>query len=159
MSTATKVIPQPLNGTEIKKGIAVRMTQDLPPDVTESLCEQIIAGLGKTCSLLPSSAYAKFKAGWKLAWWRDEEAILCAWWVEYELDDFGRVTRGGIGNATIAIPPEAPFTLGVIDEAPPDRFRRETDQPIPKPIELKPSEPEKSTFSRSTRGSGKRRTV
>ncbi len=157
MSTATKVIPQPLTGTEIRKGIAVRMTQDLPPEVAEDLREQIFAGLGKTCSLMPNSAYAKFKAKWELAWW-GEESTLASWWVSGTLDDFGRITQFGIGQR-LAVPDLAVTRTGVIDEVPPDRFRRETDQPIPKPTELKPPEPEKSTFSKSARGQGKRRTV
>lgn len=159
MSTATKVIPQPLTGTEIKKGIAVRMTQGLPADVAEPLREQIIAGLGKTCSLMPSSAYAKFKATWTLCWVRSGDEILANWWITYELDDFGRKTAAGIGDLRHAIGDIGEELSGVIDEVPPDRFRRETDQPIPKPTELKPPEPEKSTFSKSMRGAGKRRTV
>jgi hypothetical protein len=158
VSTATKVIPQPLNGMEIRKGIAVRMTQGLPPDVAESLREQIVAGLGKTCSLMPSSAYAKFKATWTMAWWRDANEVCADWWVSGTLDDFGRVTPFGIGEHRIA-PDGTVWATGVIEEVPPDRFRRETDQPIPKPTELKPPEPEKSSFSRSARGAGKRRQV
>ncbi len=159
MSTAVKAIPQPLNGGEIKKGIAARMTQGLDPDVQEPLREQIIAGLGKTCSLMPSSSYAKFKASWTLTWWRAGAEIRAHWWVDYKLDDFGRVTRGGIGDKGRDPAKGAVTDSGVIEEVPPDKFRRETDQPIPKPTELKPPEPEKSTFSRSTRGSGRRRTV
>jgi hypothetical protein len=162
MATApVKSIPQPLGGIEIKKGIAVRMTQGLPADVAEPLREQIIAGLGKTCSLMANAAYAKFKATWRLAWWRRVPHLLeCGWWVDYELNDFGRVTRGGIGGGSWGdIPNGATKLSGVIEEAPPDRFRRETDQPIPKPTEIKPPEPEKSTFSRSTRGNGRRRQV
>ena len=46
MSTApVKTIPQPLNGGEIKRGIAARMTFDLAPEISESLREQIVAGL------------------------------------------------------------------------------------------------------------------
>ena len=160
MSTATKVIPQPLNGNEIKRGIAVRMTQGLPPDVTEALRDQIIAGLGKTCSLMPNSAYAKFKATWEMSWWYDDLHMLrCSWWVDYELDDFGRVTKAGIGQRPAWIPSHISLTKGVIEEVPPDRFRRETDQPIPKPTELKAPEPEKSTLSQAVRGQGRRRTV
>lgn len=158
MSTATKVIPQPLTGTEIKKGIAVRMTQGLPPEVTESLRDQIVAGLGKTCSLMPNSAYAKFKATWVLSWWCEGEDIRADWWVNYELDDYGRKTVAGFGQ-TLTIPEGVDTLTGVIDEVPPDRFRRETDQPIPKPTELKPPEPEKSTLSHAMRGQGRRRTV
>ena len=71
MNESPVVIPQPLTGTEIKRGIAVRMTRDLPEDVREPLKDRIIEGLGKTCSLLGHTAYAKFKAigrlsgGWK----------------------------------------------------------------------------------------------
>lgn len=159
MNAPTVSIPQPLTGDEIKKGIAVRMTQNLPADVQEVLREQIIAGLGKTCSLLPNSAYAKFKAEWKLKYGNPGPAAV--WWVDYELDDFGRITRGGIGGNIGDLEPPNYFTHlnGTIDEVPPDRFRRETDQPIPKPTELKKPEAEKSTFSKSLRGQGKRRQV
>jgi hypothetical protein len=162
MSTAAvKTIPQPLNGTEIKRGIAVRMTQGLPADVAESLREQIVAGLGKTCSLMATSAYAKFKAKWRLHYWSitpQTANYQAAWWVDYELDDFGRVTKGGIGGGTETAHSGVKLS-GVIDEVPPDRFRRETDQPIPKPTELKPPEPEKSTMSHAPRGKGKGRRV
>ncbi len=158
MSANTVSIPQPLTGTEIKHGIAVRMTQDLPADVVEPLREQIEAGLGKTCSLLAHTAYAKFKAMWNLAWWREDESVRADWWVTYNLDNFGRVTSGGIGKHQIA-PGGTVWAKGTIDEVPPNRFRRETSQPIPKPTELKPPEPEKSSFSKSLRGSGKRRDV
>ena len=151
--------PQPLTGTEIKRGIAVRMTQNLPADVQEALREQIIAGLGKTCSLLPSSAYAKFKATWKMHWWKSVEGVKANWWLFYVLDDFGRSTTGGIGDSRLTSPDGAEFSEGTINEVPPDRFRRETDQPIPKPVELKPQTQEKSSFSKSIRGSGKRREV
>lgn len=151
--------PQPLSGTEIKRGIAIRMTQGLPADVCDTLREKIIEGLGKTCSLLPSSAYAKFKAKWNLGYLRGEE-LTALWWVDYELDDFGRVTKGGIGGRVGNPDGQRCNTVeGIIDEVPPDRFRRETDQPIPKPTELKMTEQEKSTFSKAMRGSGKRREV
>ena len=134
------------------------MTQNLPEDVQEPLREQIIQGLGKTCSLMPNSAYAKFNDKWDMTWWRNGEEVKAGWWVTYELDDFGHVTRGGIGENATA-PDNSTRITGVIEEVPPDRFRRETDQPIPKPVELKNPEPEKSSFSRSVRGSGKRREV
>lgn len=152
-------LPQPLTGTEIKRGIAVRMTQGLPADVAEPLKNEIIAGLDKTCSLLPSSAYAKFKASWKLDWWKERDDIQFSWWVDYELDDFGRVTKGGIGGPILGRRGDAVSLTGEIAEVPPDRFRRETDQPIPKPTELKPLEEQKSSFSKAMRGSGKRREV
>jgi hypothetical protein len=162
VSTNTVSIPQPLTGTEIRHGIAVRMTQDLPADVEETLREKIEAGLGKTCSLLPHTAYAKFKAQWRINYWTIKDAPNCSWWVDYELDDFGRITKGGIGDGSgslVDMPPTIQSWDGVIDEVPPDRFRRETDQPIPKPTELKMPEREKSSFSKSLRGSGKRRDV
>ena len=158
MTTAPS-IPQPLSGAEIKLGIAVRMTQGLPDEVADTLKEKIVAGLGKTCSLLPSSAYAKFKATWRLDWWKEGDSIQFSWWVDYELDDFGRVTKGGIGGPIIGRRGDALSLSGEISEVPPDRFRRETDQPIPKPTELKPADQEKSTFSKSMRGSGKRKEV
>ena len=159
MNVAVKAIPQPLNGVEIKRGVAVRMTQGLPEEVRDPLRDQIVDGLGKTCSLLPSSAYAKFKAKWALTWWRVGSEVHTNWWVDYSLDDFGRITAGGIGDKRRAPSSDSETVTGVIDEVPPDRFRRETDQPIPKPTELKPPEPEKSMFSQSMRGSGKRRQV
>ncbi len=155
MNEAPIVIPQPLTGTEIKRGIAVRMTLDLPEDVREPLKDRIIEGLGKTCSLLGHTAYAKFKADCSLT--VDGEDV--GWWVDYELDDFGRVTKGGIGNPLTGNRTMANMSTVHIDEVPPDRFRRETDQPIPKPTELKPKEHGDSTFSKSVRGQGKRRTV
>lgn len=159
MNGAVKAIPQPLNGNEIRRGVAVRMTQGLPDDVRAPLRDQIVDGLGKTCSLLPSSAYAKFKAKWTLTWWRVGAEVHANWWVDYSLDDFGRVTSGGIGDKRRAPSSDAETETGAIDEVPPDRFRRETDQPIPKPTELKPPEQEAVTFSQAARGQGKRRTV
>ena len=159
MSTApVKTIPIPLNGNEIKRGIAVRMTAGVPADVAETLREQIVAGLGKTCSLNPNFAYAKFKATWTLTWWKDGE-IHANWWVDFKMDDFGRITPGGIGKRSQDPSKDAVTLTGTIDEVPPDRFRRETDQPIPKPVELKQPEPEKSTMSRAVSGKGKRRHV
>lgn len=160
MNESPVVIPQPLMGTEIKKGIAVRMTQGLPSDVTQSLREHIVAGLDKTCSLLGHTAYAKFKAKWRLNYSTSPD-LRAGWWVDYELDDFGRVTKGGIGGRVGGLleGAESETLRGTIDEVPPDRFRRETDQPIPKPTELKPKEHGDSTFSKSVRGQGKRRTV
>ena len=160
MNESPVVIPQPLTGTEIKLGIAVRMTLDLPEDVRDPLKERIIEGLGKTCSLLGHTAYAKFKAKWSITLWNEGNKTFAKWWVDYELDDFGRVTKGGIGAGDNCIDgTQVTVVGGTIDEVPPDRFRRETDQPIPKPTEIKPPEPEKSTFSRSTRGNGRRRQV
>ena len=160
MNAPVKSIPQPLGGLEIKKGIAVRMTQDLPADVAEALREQIVAGLGKTCSLHQNFAYAKFKATWRLNYSMKPE-LKAMWWVDYELNDFGRITKGGIGGRVGGLfeGSQGDTLVGTIDETPPDKFRRETDQPIPRPTELKPPEPEKSTFSKSTRGGGRRRQV
>lgn len=159
MNESPVVIPQPLTGTEIKRGIAVRMTRDLPENVREPLKDRIIEGLGKTCSLLGHTAYAKFKATWTLSWWMEKNEVRSNWWVDYYLDDFGRVTHGGIGDRDSRVVDGGHLTEGIIEEVPPDRFRRETDQPIPKPTELKPKDQDKSTFSKSIRGSGKRRDV
>ena len=161
MNESPVVIPKPLTGTEIKLGIAVRMARDFPDDAREPIKKQIIEGLGKTCSLLGHTAYAKFKATWKLSYWITKEKVNASWWVDYDLDDFGRVTHGGIGGGLGSLVDMLEVTqlTGTIDEVPPDRFRRETDQPIPKPTELKPKEHGDSTFSKSIRGSGKRRDV
>ena len=158
MSTEAIKIVQPLNGEEIRKGIAARISQSLPVDVQDSLRQQIYDGLQKTCSLNPNLAYAKFKSKWTLTWWKVNREVHSNWWVDYQLDDFGKVTSGGFGDKRKAPSSSAETVTGEIDETPPDRFRRETDQPIPKPIELKPAE-EKSTFSKSLKGSGKRRSV
>jgi hypothetical protein len=66
---------------------------------------------------------------------------------------------GGIGDTAHDPPEDAAYSEGTIEEVPPDRFRRETDQPIPKPTELKPPDPEKSTMSWAQRGKEKGRTV
>lgn len=157
-------IPQPLTGEEIKKGIAVRMTQNLPADVQEALREYIVVELGKTCSLRPNDAYSEFRASWKLRWKIMGTTVVAFWWVNYELGDYKRWTKGAIGVWTEERVDGWNFIEGIIDASepsgsPPDRFRRETDQPIPKPTELKKPEAEKSTFSKSIRGSGKRRQV
>lgn len=164
MSAVNATIPQPLNGTEIKKGIAVRMTQGLPDDVREPIREQIAAGLGKTCLLQLNVCYSEFVAVWKLAWRKSQTGTDVFFWVNYELGNYGQWTKGAIGSWPIDNMDGCEHCEGTInakepDGAPPDRFRRETDQPIPKPTELKPSDSEKSTFSRSIRGQGKRRQV
>lgn len=158
MATTVATVPQPLSGDEIRKGIAVRMTHGLPAEYIEPLREQIEKGLLKTCSLTAASAYSKFSADWWMTYWKSDSAH-CCWWIDANLDDFGRVTPISIGHRVLT-PSGDPVTIkGHIDEAPPDRFRRETDQPIPKPIELKKSEEQTQTFSKSMRGKGKRRNV
>jgi hypothetical protein len=159
MSTATVTIPQPLNGLEIRKGIAKRMTENVPAEIQATLQEQIEEGLTKTCSLTVGSAYAKFKASWTLTWWKQNDTVFPHWWVDYELNDFGRVTRAGIGDNRRAPGKDAVTLTGIIPETPPDRFRQETDQPIPKPTELKKPEEPAVTTSRSVRGTGRRRSV
>lgn len=159
MPTPAMTIPQPLNGIEIRKGIARRMTEDAPEDVREFLQNQIEEGLGRTCSLTAGSAYAKFKASWTLTYWKQNDTVFCRWWVDYELDDFGRVVKAGIGDNRRAPAKDAVTLIGEIPETPPDRFRRETDQPVPKPTELKKPDESQVTMSRSVRGTGRRRDV
>jgi hypothetical protein len=147
MSTTVASVPQPLNGAEIKKGIAVRMAASVPEDQRESIIETLVKGLGMTCLLVDSVCYSKFRAEWTLTPF-DKKV---AWWVTLELEDYGRITKSGIGRI-IAIPEHAETLHGTIEAMPPDRFRRETDQPIPKPTEIKAPEPEQSTMSRAARG-------
>ena len=163
MASATQVVPQPLSGEEIRKGIASRISLEVlqtgDVEVSESIKEIVYQGLGKTCSLESSTAYSKFKAEWVLSWWLDEGQVRAEWWVNAELDDFGRVTSIGIGSRPQAVPSGVIVVQGDILEVPPDRFRRETSQPIPKPRELKQPDPQQSTLSRAVRGQGKRRDV
>jgi hypothetical protein len=151
----TMTTPQPLTGEEIRKGIAARIAASVPPEHFENIKEIIYDGLGKTCSLESSTCYSKFKADWKTGLNDDESEFL--WWVNYELDDFGRISRGGIGywNGTSI----TELISGKIDECPPDKFRRETDQPIPKSVELKKQEDQQGTFMRVARNSMPRRNV
>jgi hypothetical protein len=105
--------------------------------------------------------YSKFSAKWSLNYRETPMGLKASWWVDYVLDDFGRETRGGIGG-NIGFPETvAPNKFeGVIEEMPPDKFRRETKQPIPAPVVVKKPDPQQSgTVSRSKRGQGKRRDV
>ena len=159
MTTTSVILPQPLTGIEIKRGIASRMTRDCPDDVREDLKERIVTGLGKTCSLVATAAYAKFKATWELAWWWEGDELRTRWQVGAELNDFGRLTPVWMHDHSHNAPPDAQEARGTIDYTPPDKFRRETDQPVPRPTELKPAEPDRSTFSKAMKGPGKRRKV
>lgn len=151
-------IPQPLASDEIILGIATRICAELPDAVAEELQPHIEGGLRKTCSL-NSAAYSKFKAEWRLSYWPSEMGFSANWWVGYELDDFGRRTVGGIGDTSLEIPRHAANLTGVIEEMPPDKFRRETKQSIPRPVELKKPDQNQSTMSQAQRGPGKRRDV
>ena len=159
MESAIQTVPQPLNGDEIRKGIAARIAVEVPEEHAEAIREIVYRGLAATCSLESSAAYSKFKADWLLSWWVEKGQVCAEWWVNYELDDFGRVTKGGIGSKPQTVPEKVNTLAGDILEVPPDRFRRETNQPIPKPRELKPPEQQQTTLSRSIRGQGKRRNV
>lgn len=159
MATPAIVTPQPLNGAEIKKGIAVRMTKDFPANEWEDMREKIFQGLGKTCTLVAGAAYAKFKGDWTMTRWTDSGITHMCWWVEGTLDDYGRITKFSMGDRRLTPPEGAVTVAGTIEYTPPDKFRRETDQPIPKPTELRNPESSTSTFSRSTRGPGRPRKV
>lgn len=158
MATEVQTVPQPLTGMEIRKGIAARVSAEVPKEYAEAVKESIFQGLGKTCSLESSCCYSKFKADWNVACWREDEKIEVSWWIQYELDDFGRVTRNRMGNF-MGRPLNVEEFSGSIPEVPPDRFRRETEQPIPRPVELKKPEPEASTFSQAPRRGRPRKNV
>lgn len=158
MSTASSSVPQPLNGVEIRRGIAVRMTGDLPDGAREEARERISSRLEKVCTLVPNAAYARFKATWTLTWWLREERVGSNWRVEGTLDDYGRQIPFSMEEKDGLEDADSVTLSGTIDFTPPDKFRRDTDQPVPKPIELKKSE-DAGMFSRSNRGQGKRRTV
>lgn len=151
MATAAVSIPQPLNGDEIRIGIAERMTKDLPEGFS-SLKEVIADGLRRTCSLTPGSAYGKFKADWTMTYWKDGNTARANWWVSGDLSDYGRVVPVSIGWKDYLPARDAVTISGHIGEVPPDRFRRETSQPVPKPVELKQNVEGASTFSKAMRG-------
>jgi len=152
--------PVPLDSSEIAEGIAVRMISsiaDLEEQDREVLKPAIMASLAKTCSL-NRAVYSKFSAKWRLSYGFLKDSLLAKWWVDYELDDFGRVTKGGIGG-NIGNPEEgAGFRIeGSIDEMPPDKFRRDTKQPIPLPQVVKKPETNQIGLTHSRRGEGKRK--
>ena len=159
MASATQVVPQPLSGEEIRKGIASRISSEVPEEHAEAIKEIIFLGLAATCSLESGTAYSKFRAEWVLSWWLDKGQVRAEWWVNAELDDHRRVTSIGIGSRPQTDPSGVIVVQGDIPEVPPDRFRRETSQPIPKPRELKQPGPQQSSLSRVVRGQGKRRDV
>lgn len=149
--TETVVQPQPLTGLEIRTGIAARIAREVPPEHAEEVRRIIFEGLGKTCSLESSASYSKFSADWQVI---PESG---AWWIDYHLDDFGRVTKNGIGTFGRLVAPGA--ITGHIPEMPPDRFRRETEQPIPKPAELKKLDAQQVTFSKAAKRGRPRKNV
>lgn len=99
-------IPLPLDGAEIKEGLVQKV----------ALATR--EALDKTCHLY-GKAYPKFKATVK---------------IHYELDDFGRTVTG---NVTAEISGEVGKDALVedielqVEETPPNRFRRETEQAVP----------------------------
>ena len=118
MSATAIRIPIPLNSDEIKFGIDKKMAAEFEIEVLKSL--------GRTCSLNHAS-FSKFSAKWS---------------IYFHLDDFGRMTDSFIGGAVGEPTPEAEGGKieGAIEEMPPDKFRRETTQPIPAPhvVQQKP---------------------
>jgi hypothetical protein len=159
MTEKPATIPQPLTGVEIRQGIATRMTKELPEEAREKWRDDIAERLSKVCSLTPAAAYAKFSATWHLEWWLTKDTVMASWWVRGTLDDYGRQTPFYMDLIWEGTPDDSVMLDGEIPFTPPDKFRRETDQPIPKPVELKGQEPEKGSFSRAAKGDGKRRMV
>jgi hypothetical protein len=154
----TIAVPLPLSSAEIKEGITDRICAALPDEIANALKIPIRLSLDKTCSLNATS-YTKFKAKWKVEY-RVADELCAKWWVDYELDDFGRPTVGGIGGH-VGDKPGALYEeiTGTIEEMPPDKFRRETGQTIPAPTVVKKPDPQQLGVSKSLRGSGKRRDV
>jgi hypothetical protein len=143
MSTATR-IPMPLSSEEIRAGIVQDVKNaGASPDV----CETIRIGLTKTCSLNRQS-YSKFSVKWFV-----KEG---AWSVDYDLDDFGRSTRGIIGGV---ISDAGVYLEGQMDPMPPDAFRRKTEQPVPAPQVVKPKAPDAIGISKVQGGKFKRKMV
>ena len=151
--------PQPLNSMEIREGITVRICAALPENIGAQLKDSIYKSLGNTCSL-NSSMYSKFSAVWSVNYRETPKGLKASWWIDYKLDDFGRQTVGGIGGNF-----GNPETLGPekfsgsIEEMPPDKFRRETKQPIPAPEVIKKPDPNQVGMSQARKGPCKRRDV
>lgn len=155
MATAVQ-IPQPLTSEEIIEGIAVRIVGAAQVKAYELLGAAIRASLAQTCSL-NRSVYSKFSAKWWIEFSETEIGLRAKWWVDYALDDFGRVTRGGIGGRIGVLTEEHYRVEGEIEEMPPDRFRRETKQPIPAAQVIKPKDPNLLGMTHSQRVSVKRK--
>lgn len=105
-------LPLPLDGAEIKEGLVYKIS------------EAVSESLDKTCHLF-GKAYPKFKATVK---------------IHYELDDFGRKIEG---NVTAHVHDEVSSEATVedielvIEETPPNIFRKETEQGVPTMIQAK----------------------
>jgi hypothetical protein len=156
MSTQPLKIPQPLTGVEIKVGLSLRISNTVPglsEKQNKELRDAVYKSLSNTCSLNEAS-FTKFSAKWVI--WKHRQGYY--WLVDYDLDDFGRSIKGAIGNMTTAqvIPGDA--FHGSVDVMPPDKFRRETEQPIPAAQVVKPkTKPNELGIARSHRMQGSRK--
>jgi hypothetical protein len=151
-------IPQPLSSTEIRTGLALRIAATVPgisPEKAKEIREAVFVGLHNTCNLNEAS-YAKFSAKWTV---REKDGAYL-WWCDYSLDDFGRPVTGGIGGKVGVVkesfPPDCSSYSGSVEEMPPDRFRRETEQPIPQAQVVKKKNEEGLGLSRAQKRGGKR---
>ena len=156
MSTQPLKIPQPLTGVEIKVGLSLRISNTVPglsEKQNKELRDAVYKSLSNTCSLNEAS-FTKFSAKWTVK--RDKDAF--SWWVDYELDDFGRPISGGIGGNIGKVSIKAEVLHGSVDVMPPDKFRRETEQPIPAAQVVKPkTKPNELGIARSHRMQGSRK--
>jgi hypothetical protein len=141
-TAAAMKVPQPLDCNEIKDGIVAQIRAE---GVPENVCAIIRAGLNRTCSLNRQS-YSKFSVKWFI-----REGL---WRVEYELDDFGRLTAGVIGGE---IAEKSLDFEGNIDPMPPDAFRRRTEQPIPQPRTVAPKKDDGVGMSMAQKSAGRRK--
>jgi hypothetical protein len=120
-------VPMPLSSVEIKNGIA------------DGMHRAIRESLDKTCSL-NSTTFPQFRA---------------KWWVEYELDDFGRIETGGIGGSIGQVGENAERIEGAIEPMPPDAFRRKSNQPIPSPVIFKKKDVNEPVITKTAKHSVK----
>jgi hypothetical protein len=156
MASLAIKIPQPLGSDEIKNGIASRVADSIP-SCSEELRNAIRLSLNKTCSLNRQS-YSKFSAKWNVT----ISGHSVEWKIEYDLDDFGRSTPGVIiGRYGSPIPTDAKSQTieGFISPTPPDRFRRETQQPVPEPQVVKKKQDDGMGISLAQRSERRRREV
>jgi hypothetical protein len=148
-------VPQPLTSVEIKDGAAILIAKEL--NAPDELRDAIRRSLDRTCSL-NSISYSAFEMDWTVRLNTDDQI---EWWINYSLDDFGRLTTGGIGGTA---PPthRQSWKLareGKIERMPPDAFRRLTTQKIPSPTVIQKKAEDGVGFTQTPRGKREKKTA